>query len=96
MVALRKGSTVLARKKKIKHSELHTGPRRNEVGENSHGWTGGWAEVTNRFLMCCREPRHLNCPFTMMARRLHSASHSSMLRNGRKEKRSGQKPLSIQ
>lgn len=48
-------------------------------------WTKRQAEVTHRFLMCCREPRHLNCPFTMMARRPHSASHSSMLRNGSRD-----------
>lgn len=53
----------------------------------------GWAEVANLFLMCCREPRHLNCPFTMMVRRLHSASHSSMLRCGQKDKGSHEKPL---
>lgn len=52
---------------------------------SSCGRTGRRAEVTHRVLMCCREPRHLNCPFTMMARRPHSASHSSMLRNGRED-----------
>ena len=30
-------------------------------------------------LRCWILPRHLNCPFTMMARRVHRASHSSML-----------------
>lgn len=31
-------------------------------------------------LRCCGLPRHLNCPFTMMATRLHRDSHSSMLK----------------
>ena len=31
------------------------------------------------FLRCCVLPRHLNVPFTIIARREHSASHSSML-----------------
>lgn len=62
----------------------------------SNGWTGGWwAEVTNLFLMCCREPRQRNCPFTMMARRLHRASHSSMLRFTDRGRRRKVKPKDI-
>lgn len=38
-------------------------------------------EVTDLFLMCCREPRHLNWPCTIIARRVHKASHSSMLKD---------------
>lgn len=33
----------------------------------------------NLFFKCCVEPRHLNSPFTMIASRVQSASHSSML-----------------
>ena len=33
----------------------------------------------NLFLRCCGDPRHLNWPLTMMAIRVHSASHSSIL-----------------
>ena len=29
---------------------------------------------------CCGLPRHLNCPFTIIATRLHRDSHSSMLK----------------
>ena len=32
----------------------------------------------NRFFKCCKDPRHLNCPPTMIPMRLHSASHSSI------------------
>lgn len=62
------------------------GHRGNGIGGRKQLWPD-WktVEVTHRVLMCCREPRHLNCPFTMMARRLHSASHSSMLRNSRED-----------
>lgn len=33
----------------------------------------------NLFFKCCVEPRHLNSPFTIIASRVHSASHSSIL-----------------
>ena len=33
----------------------------------------------NLFFKCCVEPKHLNSPLTMIARRVQSASHSSML-----------------
>lgn len=33
----------------------------------------------NLFFKCCVEPRHLNSPFTIIASRVQSASHSSML-----------------
>lgn len=34
---------------------------------------------THLFFRCCPLPRHRNRPFTMMAMRVHRASHSSML-----------------
>lgn len=33
----------------------------------------------NLFFKCCVEPRHLNSPFTIIANRVQSASHSSIL-----------------
>ena len=83
------GTLLLQVKSRI---QLNKGPQegdrrlwRQEVwgGGSSNGCIGGWAEVTYLFLMCCREPRQQNCPLTMMARRLHSASHSSMLETNR-------------
>lgn len=31
-----------------------------------------------RVFKCCADPRHLKVPFTIMARREHNASHSSI------------------
>ena len=35
--------------------------------------------LENLLFRCCVDPRHLNSPFTMMAKRVQRASHSSML-----------------
>lgn len=35
--------------------------------------------LENLFFRCCVDPRHLNSPFTMIAKRVQRASHSSML-----------------
>lgn len=47
-------------------------------------WGAGSPLGSYRFFRCWMLPRHLSRPFTMMARRVQSASHSSMLgRQGR-------------
>lgn len=44
-----------------------------------HAGAGCWVLGSYRFFRCWMLPRHLSRPFTMMARRVQSASHSSML-----------------
>lgn len=46
---------------------------------NTNGDTSGLKEMTNLYLRCWIVPKHLNDPLTIMANRVHNASHSSML-----------------
>ena len=46
---------------------------------NGTFFTGLRVSIYHLFFKCCMLPMHLNAPFTMIAMRLHSASHSSML-----------------
>ena len=66
-------------------SDVYVCLREGAVGDLSDDQIHGAVYETTRFITyllfrCCGLPRHLNCPLTMMATRLHNDSHSSILR----------------